>query len=586
MTRKHLLATLIFACLVGGSAYGVSPVDNAQANAGTATRGQVGRRVAEYSRRLAGFGYSGVLLVAKNGKIILREAYGSADKERDIPNTVDTVFDIASLSKQFTAAAVLRLEMEGKLKVGDPLSRHLSNVPADKAGITIHQLLSHTSGLPGGGVGRAQIGRDQMVELILGQPLSDAPGARFRYSNAGYILLAAVVEVTSGERFQEYVKRKIFRPAGMTRTGFWGEVPPGANASHIARGHDDFNRGGNPLEWSGTSWRNLGQSGIMSSVGDLYRWHLALEGEAILSREAKAKMWTPVLDGYGYGWWVKKTGRRTTEISHGGDGDGFGSYFGWFRDDRVLIISLSNVRHDLYPTHVKADEVIPGIIFGQPYDTPPAFIRGSLRLKSRLVGTYRLNSGGELVVRIERGELHIGAAGQDAVDVLREGDQKELAERASLTSKTRGILEAYLRGDMSPLVEVGADDPDFQKSIGDEIKEIGDGKGRFQSFDVLGTAPAGEPGVHNTFLRLNYERGSGPYRFRWRGNRLDGTYIKSSALATLTPLQPESATAFVGWNIMSWDETKGFKLYPALEKGEVTGIRVRRGESEWVARKL
>jgi hypothetical protein len=223
-----------------------------------------------------------------------------------------------------------------------------------------------------------------------------------------------------------------------------------------------------------------------------------LQGDAILSAEAKRKMWTPVLNEYGYGWWVKQTERRTTEISHGGDGDGFGSYSGWFKDDHVLVISLSNVRHDLYPTHIKADEIIPRIIFDQPYDPPPAFIRGSPGLKSRLVGAYRLTSGGELVVEIARGALQIGAAGQDAVDVLREGDQKELSARATLTARTRSILEAYLRGDMAPLAEVGGDDPDFQKSIGDEIHEIGNGKGRFQSFDVLGTAPAGEPGVHGS----------------------------------------------------------------------------------------
>lgn len=575
MIRKNITVVVIFACIIANSAF-----------AQTRVEGRLGKDVDEYLRRLTGFGFSGALLVIKDEKIVLNKAYGLADKEQNIPNTTDTVFDIGSLSKQFTAAAVLKLAMEDKLEVNDSIQKYLPNVPSDKARITIHQILSHTSGLARQAGGPGEISRDQMIERIFNRPLSAEPGTQFAYSNAGYVLLAAIVEVVSGEPFREYLKKKIFDPAGMIHTGFWGRLAPKVSPSLIARGYDDFGREGNPLDWSGTSWRNLGEGGITSTTGDLYKWYLTLGGDGILSQEAKEKMWTPVLKNYGYGWQIEKTARGTTLIHHSGDSYGFGSTFRWFRDENVLVLGLCNIRHDWYPTHIKADEVVPKIIFGEPYNSPPAFTQSNPGIANKISGTYQLPSGGKLVIQIERGQLRIGAKKQDAVNVLREGDEKSLKARAELTATTETLLAAYLKGDMTPLEKVGGKDPDFQKSIGDEIKQIGEGKGPFKSFDVLGTFPAGEPGVQNTIIQLNYERGQGPYKFRWNGDGIEGTYTKTPALAAITPLQPESATSFVGWNIMSWDETKGFKVYLNLKNGRVTGLRIRRDKIEWVARRI
>ncbi len=575
MIQKHIAVGVILACFIANSAV-----------AQTRVEGRLGKEIDEYLRRLTGFDFSGALFVMKDGKIVLNKAYGLANKEQNIPNTTDTVFDIGSLSKQFTAAAILRLSAEDKLNVNDSIQKYLPNVPSDKTGITIHQLLSHTSGLARQAGGPTEISRDQMIERIFKRPLSAEPGTQFAYSNAGYVLLAAIVEVASGEPFREYLKKKIFDPAGMLHTGFWGRLAPKVAPSLIARGYDDFGREGSPLDWSGTSWRNLGEGGITSTTGDLYKWHLALSGNAILSREAKEKMWTPVLKGYGYGWWVEKTTRGTTLIYHSGDSDGFGSTFRWFRDENVLVLGLCNIRHDWYPTHIKADEVVPKIIFGEPYTSPPTFIASLPNMMKRVCGTYQLPSGGKLIIQVERGQLQIGAEKQDAVNVLREGDEKSLKARAHLTATTEKLLEAYLKGDMTPLVKVGGNDPDFQKSIGDEIKQVGEGKGPFKSFDVLGTFPAGEPGVQNTIIRLNYEQGHGPYKFRWDSDAIQGTYTKSPALAAITALQPESATSFVGWNIMSWEATKGFKIYLNLRNGKVMGLRIRRDNIEWVARRI
>ena len=150
------------------------------------------RNLSDYLNRASAYGFSGQVLIAENGKILLNQAFGYADKESRIANTPHTAFNIASFTKQFTATAILRLETDGKLKTSDAIDKYLVNVPADKSNITIHQLLTHTSGLSRGSDGKKNTTRDETVAQILKQTLSAKAGERFIYSNSGYHLLAAL----------------------------------------------------------------------------------------------------------------------------------------------------------------------------------------------------------------------------------------------------------------------------------------------------------------------------------------------------------------------------------------------------------
>ena len=162
-------------------------------------KGPFGAALDRYLKELAGFGYSGSVLVAQKGEVVLDQGYGLADRARGTPFTADTLFDIASISKPFTAAAVLRLEMKGKLKVEDKISKFFPDAPADKAGITLHQLLTHTAGFPETiGPEYEPLARKAFLQRIFATKLVHRPGERFLYSNAGYSLLAAVVEVGVG----------------------------------------------------------------------------------------------------------------------------------------------------------------------------------------------------------------------------------------------------------------------------------------------------------------------------------------------------------------------------------------------------
>jgi CubicO group peptidase (beta-lactamase class C family) len=307
-------------------------------------------RLDGYLQTLAGNGFAGVVLVAADDEIVFQKGYGMADREKEIPNTPETIFPIGSITKQFTAAAILKLEMAGKLRVTDPIERFFDGVPKDKRGITLHQLLTHTAGFrPALGFDFAPIGREEYVRLALGSELEHPPGETHLYSNVGYSLLAAIIEKVTGESCGAYMRRHLFSPAGMKDTGY---LLPGVDGDRLAHGYRDGEDWGTLLDhpWAedGPYWHLRGNGGILSTAGDMYRWHRALEGDGILSPEAKEKMYTrhvPEEGGgsyYGYGWSLVETRRGTRLITHNGGNPYFFADFLRFVDDDVVIFLAAN----------------------------------------------------------------------------------------------------------------------------------------------------------------------------------------------------------------------------------------------------
>ena len=159
-----------------------------------------------YLSRSVPFGFSGALLVEEGGKVVLNKGYGLAVRSNNIPNTADTVFSVGSLTKQFTAAGIMKLEMMGKLNTEDRLDKYFENVPEDKEAITLHHLLTHTSGVVDAvGPDYQELEREDLVKKVFAEPLQHPPGEEFAYSNAGYSLLAAVIEKVSGQKYEEFL---------------------------------------------------------------------------------------------------------------------------------------------------------------------------------------------------------------------------------------------------------------------------------------------------------------------------------------------------------------------------------------------
>lgn len=313
--------------------------------------GELAQSIEEYMEQLESEGFSGALMVAKDGDIILANGYGLANREAETPFTGETVFDIGSLTKQFTGATILKLEMMDKLSTDDSIAEYFDNVPADKKDILIHDLLTHSAGFPGA-LGRDYdpLTRDEFIRKAMSLELPREPGDAYEYSNVGFSLLAAIVEIVSGISYDEFTQEYLFEPAGMTQTGY---VLPDWNPDTFAHGYRGDRHWGAPRDqkWAedGPFWNLRGNGGTLSTIYDMYKWHIALEGNDILSDEARAKYFTPHIEEekgsgsyYGYGWVIAESRRGTKVIWHNGGNPYFANDCYRYVDDDVFVFFTSN----------------------------------------------------------------------------------------------------------------------------------------------------------------------------------------------------------------------------------------------------
>ena len=314
---------------------------------------QLESQIQSYLDRLEESGFSGAVLVAQNDEneeVVFTDGYGLADRKNKIPITPTTVFDIGSLSKQFTAAAILHLEEQGKLQVTDTLTNFLDRVPSDQANITLHQLLTHSSGLPsyvyqGDFV---ETSRKEAIKLALDAKLEFPPGKQYLYSDTGYGLLAAIIEIVSNKPFQVYLQENLFNPVGMIHTGFYND--PRWQEVTVAHGYNNKKDFGSAATRSGPSWGLLGFGGVLTTVEDLYLWNTALENNHYLSQKSTTKLFTPYIKEnnedesyYGYGWAIEKSPEYGKIISHDGATDSQNAIFLKYDDPHnTLVIVLSN----------------------------------------------------------------------------------------------------------------------------------------------------------------------------------------------------------------------------------------------------
>lgn len=294
--------------------------------------------------------FSGVVLIVRGEDTLIHRGYGHAQRSARVPVTTGTAFPIASLSKQFTAAAILKLVANGRVAVNDTLGDLLPEVPADKRGISLHHLLTGTSGLPRDvAPSDAVIERDSLVRAILRAPLGGVPGSAHAYSNAGYLLLAAIVERRAGVPFERYLQDQLFTPAGLTSTGFVGPAWR-TPVAHGYGGDDPESVLDDPAARKG--WHRRGAGGLLSTASDLFRWERALTSGRVLPDSLVQTLFTPYVaeqkggtSYYGYGWRVNRTAAGATTISH--NGGWAPSYYAELRrypTSGVVAILLTNQR--------------------------------------------------------------------------------------------------------------------------------------------------------------------------------------------------------------------------------------------------
>ncbi len=547
-------------------------------------KGDTGTRVDEYLARLVPHGFSGAVLIARDGDVVLKKGYGLADRGRNVPYSASMPSSIGSITKQFTGAAIVKLELDGRLRTTDPIGKYLPGVPPDKAAITIHHLLTHTAGFAGdlGGGDDEPITRDALVARVLAAPLASTPGGRFEYSNEGYSLAGAIVEIASGKGYEQYLREHLFLPAGMRDTGY---LLPAWPIESLPVGYDEDGR-----EWGrvhkrgwlpdGPGWYLRANGGIHATVDDLYRWHAALSAPGLLSADALAKyqngyVAAPGDENYGYGWGIQKTRRGTTVISHNG---GNGIFFADFRryvDEGVVIIAMTNqplIRGTELPRRQ-----LEALVFGDaPVTVPPIPAAVPAGAAAAAAGTYRLDDGAAITVRSREGQLEIESADPSLFSA--QTWTPPGGRFASLESRSQRLVQEAAAGNARPLHQAFDDGRPFEMVQGNQRRlwdEWRAAHGEFQRATVIGTAGVqGDPGV---VVRLEFQRGSEMMQFIWGPRRLvDWRTLRALGPVTLIP---QSATEWVYY---------GYRL-PYLIRVTFAAdgaIRIARGESVVSGRRM
>jgi len=296
----------------------------------------------------AGSGFTGSVLVARDGKLIVDRYAGKEFEGDDRPS-----FWLASNSKPITAIAIFKLKEQGRLSLTDPITKFFKNVPTDKSQITISDLLTHTSGFPHVYVAEGIVDRDAAVKKAFETPLQYKTVDGWHYANLNFTLLAAIVEVASGRSFEDYVRREIFGPAAMKESGFWGYQ----GDAKLARSPNPMMlMNMNPKVYSGgksvANWGFRGATGLYSTVDDLYRLVKALREGKILKRSSLDEMWSPAVfirndpgtSVYsGYGWYVVMKDGKRIGVRHSGSEDVIGhNGVIWIYENGDVSIVLSN----------------------------------------------------------------------------------------------------------------------------------------------------------------------------------------------------------------------------------------------------
>ncbi|CAH1189984.1 D-aminopeptidase [Paenibacillus plantiphilus] len=286
--------------------------------------------------------FTGSVLLAKKGNVLVRQGYGMANLQKNTPNTPNNIFLIGSVTKQFTALAIMQLQEQGKLNVKDPVHKYLPDYPHGDV-ITIHHLLTHTSGIPNyttfpdfmETIGQ-QVTVEQNLDKFKDKPLNFAPGNKYQYSNSGYIVLGAIIERVSKQTYENYIYEHIFKPLGMNDSGFRDD---GIANKQFAVGYT--NGLDTPSEALFVDKSIAYSAGaIYSTIDDLYKWDRSLYTEQLIKKTSAEAMFTPFKDNYAYGWIVEDEERKI--YAHNGNINGFVAYLKHYTLDDMTVIVLSN----------------------------------------------------------------------------------------------------------------------------------------------------------------------------------------------------------------------------------------------------
>jgi len=544
--------------------------------------------IGAYLGQLEKLGFAGSVVISKAGRPILAAGYGLADREHGIPWSPGTVSTIGSITKQFTGAAILALVESGALSVEDPISKYFAAVPEDKRDITLYHLLTHSSIVNLEGLGDWDpIDREEFIRRAMEQELAFEPGSAYEYSNAGFSLLGAIIEQLTQKSWEEFVRDRLFLPAGMYETGYilpqWGE-------GRLAQGYRGGERWGTvlerPLAEDGPYWVLRANGGVYSNAWDMVRWGQALLNGGPLSEKSMEAYWSPHFDEgggdsfYGYGWVVTEMAGHKVITHNGGNGILFADMAIVPHAELVVVIQ-TNVVADFRVAERLLEQIGSRLLVGEELPSVPDRAATSPADLGRLAGVYDLSGGGALQVTVAGHELAVEAEGREGFAALLSTRAVDAGRGRRLTERIDGIVSAYLAGDWTPLWEAyGRATPLEQlASRGrSRLSTFAERNGSLRSHEVLGTAF--RDGRDVTLVRIDFVHGEVYRAYVWdpdEEEELLGVSVRG--LDHILHVLPEEGGTFA-----SWDGRTGQSRPVRFEPVAGGGTRLRIGDLEAIGR--
>ncbi len=367
--------------------------------------------------------FMGTVLVAREGAVVFDKAYGMANLELDVPNTTHTKFRLGSITKQFTAAAILLLEERGKLKLDDKVKTYLPDAPTAWDRITVFNLLTHTSGIPNftasadyNTVKLSSRTAAAAVSAVRDRPLDFGPGEKYSYSNSGYVALGAIIESISGQSYEAFVTENIFKPLGMTDSGY------DSNTAVIKRRASGYMRTANGYVNAGYIHMSIPHAAgaLYSTTHDLLKWEQALFAGKVVSKASLDRMITPFKNNYGLGL-TSSTVKGRQVIAHGGGIDGFNTQLAYYPASRTVVTVLSNVNGnvpDALTTQLAA------IMHGDTVTLTSERKEITLPVAtlSKYVGAYELSPAAAMTIALDGNQLTAQLTGQGKLPIFAQSE--------------------------------------------------------------------------------------------------------------------------------------------------------------------
>jgi CubicO group peptidase (beta-lactamase class C family) len=478
-----------------------------------------------YLSALAAHGFSGVVILKDGKSIKLREAYGTADPAvGDPPMSADARFDIGSLTKIFTAALVVALSERDEFALDDSLSTVIDGVPIDKRAISIRHLLAHSSGLvrTASTVGvEESSSRTEFVQNLLDSELMFEPGSAFSYSDAGYDLLAAAMEMHMNADFEDLLEEYVLAPAGVGGVHYYS---PGLSSSApIAMSvRSPFGRFYSLAEEgpSQKNWLNTGSGGLLASAVDLSQWFGAFKDSKVVSKDAVRAMMSPQQPvrenvDYGLGWWIIK-GETGTRIEHGGDIGGYKALIRWWPDRDETLVALSNT----FGWERVLNQSINQILAGTTLHAPSGAARQGANATIP-PGHLTAHNGADIAIAESEKSVSLIAGNQLATDVLFGLDDTETEEAKHLNASVKQLVENVILDNYELFAQLMRErdvHTGKHKQIEAALRRAQE-QDPIESVAILGSIPA-QDGTFVTFADIGRANGREIVRFVWRNGRL------------------------------------------------------------------